>query len=127
MTLVNSQQRTGRIFNLHVNHRIYLVRINASAPEFSKPVIRRMKVSMKVERNDSTVYWASESLQNRISDPDEWIPFNWNLTLPTGLAHTGDKIIAGIWNLSQHRIFTDDLHLRVVRFRVGEKVNYFPE
>jgi len=80
-----------------------------------------------VQRKDSTVYWGSESLQNRISSQDTWIPFRWNLTLPQGLVNSGDIVKAGIWNLSQHRIFVDDLELKVVRYTVGEKIDYFPE
>jgi hypothetical protein len=82
---------------------------------------------INVARNDSTIYWGTESLQNRISNPGMWMPFRWNLTLPAGMVHTGDKVTSGIWNLSQHSIYTDDLELKVVRYTVGEKVNYFPE
>ena len=104
-----------------------IVEYQLSAVINSMVKIPEVIMFVKVERNDSTVYWGNESLQNRISSPGTWTPFRWNLTLPNGLVHTGDQVIAGVWNISEERIFVDDLDLKVVNFIVGEPVNYFPE
>jgi hypothetical protein len=93
----------------------------------STGMIPEVIMFMKVERNDSTIYWSNESLQNRINNRGSWIPFHWNVTMPPGLTHTGDKITAGIWNIGTYTIFVDDLALKVVRYTIGEKINYFPE
>jgi hypothetical protein len=93
----------------------------------STALIPEVIMFIKVERNDSTIFWSNESLQNRICNPGAWLPFHWNLTMPPELIHAGDLVTAGVWNISQHKIFVDDLRLKVVRYTVGEKVNYFPE
>jgi len=93
----------------------------------SMVMIPEVIMFIKVVRNDSTIFWSNESLQNRINNPGTWMPFHWNQTLPPGLVNSGDRITAGIWNISQHKIYVDDLGLKVVRYTVGEKVNYFPE
>ena len=109
------------IMNDEIAEYQFTVNLNSTA------LIPEVILFIKVERGDSTIYWGNESLQNRINSPETWIPFRWNLTLPQGLAHAGDKVIAGVWNLSQHRIFADDLRLQVVRYTIGEKMEYFPK
>jgi hypothetical protein len=91
----------------------YQISVNVN----SSSVIPELIIYLTVRRNDSTVYWARENMQNRIS-ADHWIPFRWNMILPDHLVHAGDVVKAGIWNISDSKVFIDDFGMRVARYSV---------
>lgn len=80
-----------------------------------------------VMRDDSVVFWRSESLQDRLNAAGEWEPVKWNMTFPSNSFQAGDKITAYVWNTDQSQLFVDDFKMSVVRYDAGEPKKYFPD
>ena len=71
---------------------------------------------LSVTRNDSTVFWISDYLQNRLGAADEWIALRWNQLIPS-ITLPGDRVRMYVWSVDRTEMYVDDFSVRITGFK----------